>query len=483
MENTLSKKAHKFITITTWICSVALILVSFSSFGMGSGLYISMGIMLGTSAFVSLLYFIPMKDALKGSLMLLSIALATLMLSVVKGGSDVSFLVSFIVLAMAALYFNSKVILYYGIIYIPVCIAVAAVNPEYIGGPGFSSIRVTVLLMVYTAVTTVLFFATRKGERLLNEAENSAREVLKTNEVSMTAVQQMHKSIAQTNDNILRLSQNVGVVENSSRSMQQNMVLTLTRSTEMSDVVQLATARVEENYQSSQDLAESFGGVARYVRQGKKAVKEVRVSMDTLGDTMSAARESTEQLLVQMGAVNKILKEIDSIASQTNLLSLNASVEAARSGVHGKGFAVVASEIRTLANKSSEAASNIDSILCGLIETTNTVSEKVAVGDRAIHSGLEKMNGLETCFGDLQDSAENAGEIIMKESELIESFRTDYGEVQVRLESVRESTKENVAAVNNIVRAINIQSQAVANIAAEVDELTNISSTLQVSST
>ena len=56
-------------------------------------------------------------------------------------------------------------------------------------------------------------------------------------------------------------------------------------------------------------------------------------------------------------------------------------------------------------------------------------------------------------------------------------------QVQVRLESVRESTKENVAAVNNIVRAINIQSQAVANIAAEVDELTNISSTLQVSST
>jgi len=121
------------------------------------------------------------------------------------------------------------------------------------------------------------------------------------------------------------------------------------------------------------------------------------------GISIDAATQTMEQIREESDHINNILELIDGIAFQTNILSLNASVEAARAGTHGRGFAVVASEVRTLALRCENAAKDIRQLISVSMECTRTGSQQVENAGQTMREVIGSINALAVLVDELSE--------------------------------------------------------------------------------
>ncbi len=136
-----------------------------------------------------------------------------------------------------------------------------------------------------------------------------------------------------------------------------------------------STASVCSEARTSQELAEETGNT---IRQVYSEISEAKVVVDVL------SKESD--------TINEVVNSISDIAEQTNLLALNAAIEAARAGEAGRGFAVVADEVRALATRTQQATQNINQMTEELKKNTNAVLLTIDKGSEVAHQGVERVN-------------------------------------------------------------------------------------------
>ena len=128
-------------------------------------------------------------------------------------------------------------------------------------------------------------------------------------------------------------------------------------------------------------------------------IKELNVNLNRLRDYTTASSADISELNTKVEEIDGILRTIQGIAEQTNLLALNAAIEAARAGEQGRGFAVVADEVRTLASKTQNSTEEIATMIYGLREGADRV--------------VDAMSNSESATGDLTGSITNASEQVL----------------------------------------------------------------------
>lgn len=123
------------------------------------------------------------------------------------------------------------------------------------------------------------------------------------------------------------------------------------------------TAAVEEVARNATGASEASELTSRSVIEGRDQVKSAVSSVNTMTEVITDSTKKVEVLAVRINEISKVLEVIRSIAEQTNLLALNAAIEAARAGEQGRGFAVVADEVRALAHRTQASTSDIESMM------------------------------------------------------------------------------------------------------------------------
>jgi methyl-accepting chemotaxis protein len=197
----------------------------------------------------------------------------------------------------------------------------------------------------------------------------------------------------------LAIQEGVNVLASSSAEILSSTSLVASGATETASAVNETTATVEEVNQTSQLASQKMRLVAdgaqqslQVSRQGRKSVDEAVLGMSRIREQMETIAESIVSLSEQGQAIGDIIATVNDLAEQSNLLAVNAAIEAAKAGEHGKGFAVVAHEVRSLAVQSKEATAQVRTILNDIQKATNAAVMATEQGSKAVEAG-ERQSG------------------------------------------------------------------------------------------
>jgi methyl-accepting chemotaxis protein len=182
------------------------------------------------------------------------------------------------------------------------------------------------------------------------------------------------------NTTVGRLGETIGAIVGSTREVTNASAEISTSTTDLSQRTEEQAASLEQTSASMEEIAVTVKKNAENAQQANASANKARDIAHRGGEVVARAVEAMAQIEGSSGKITDIITVIDEIARQTNLLALNAAVEAARAGDAGRGFAVVASEVRTLAQRSSQAAKDIKNLITN---SNGQVKEGVALVNQA----------------------------------------------------------------------------------------------------
>lgn len=237
---------------------------------------------------------------------------------------------------------------------------------------------------------------------------------------------------------------------------------------------------VQENSKVANGISVNLNANIQKSMSAVHELAEGSSSVKTAAGQMGQVVEDTTNATISvMDKITSVLGEINSIASQTNLLSLNASIEAARAGEHGRGFAVVADEIRSLSEESTKAAGNIQEILSWLTDATQKVAKSITAGADEAASSVELIRGLLPYFERINSSTEEANSIVAEEYEIIEHVKNHFSNIQDEIETLVATSEENSATIQNITDTISSQNASIEHLSSEIDGISSLSTDLE----
>ena len=217
--------------------------------------------------------------------------------------------------------------------------------------------------------------------------------------------------------------------------------------TDLSQRTEEQAASLEETSAAMEELAGTVRKNADNAGEANKLALDTCVVADRGGGIASKAIDAMARIEESSRKVTDIIGVIDEIARQTNLLALNAAVEAARAGEAGRGFAVVASEVRTLAQRSSEAAKDIKQ----LISNSGT----------QVHEGVELVNQTGTALSEIAESVKKAASIISEIAAASSEQATGLDQINKAITQMDGVTQQNSALVEeNAATAKTLELQA-----------------------
>ena len=329
-----------------------------------------------------------------------------------------------------------------------------------------------------------------RGSKIEYEANDEIGDLLQAFNVMTDNLRDLVTQVAKSSEHLVAASEELNASSEQSAQASGQVAETITNVAtgafhqvnaveQTVGVVQEMTTAINHIALNSNKVSEKSGDSARAATAGSAAVLQATDQMQIIKESVIQSSQVVKKLGERSQQIGEIVDVISGIAGQTNLLALNAAIEAARAGEQGRGFAVVADEVRKLAEQSHEAAKKISTIIHDIQLETNIAVETMNRGTAEVAHGTEVIEATGDSFNFIVTMVQNLNSEIREISAAAEELSASSSEVVRSIDGVRSVAADTANDTQTISAAAEEQSASMEEIASSSQALAHLAGELQ----
>jgi methyl-accepting chemotaxis protein len=295
----------------------------------------------------------------------------------------------------------------------------------------------------------------------VEDVEVTSKDEIGQAEVALNSMkntlQQMVRNIAATAEHLASASEEISA--GASQSVETARVQA-EQTQHVMIAMQEMSSTVQHVAEYSQNASNSSGKAATAAKQGGEVVEQTLYTMRSIAESSRTVGSRIAELGKSSEEIGKIVAVIDDLADQTNLLALNAAIEAARAGEQGRGFAVVADEVRKLAERTTQATQGIGTMIESIQSETRNAVQAIEIGSRDVQIGVEKTTASGSALKEIIAMSKSVGDTIAQ----IASAATEQS-------SATEQVNTNVAQIASLTHGASTAAEQTAKACAELSAM------------
>jgi methyl-accepting chemotaxis protein len=249
-----------------------------------------------------------------------------------------------------------------------------------------------------------------------------------------------------------QLGESIALLSSSASEILATTTQVASGAAETASAVSETTATVEEVKQTAQVssqkarfVSDSAQKVSQVSQVGRKSVEDAIAGMNRIQEQMESIAESIVRLSEQSQAIGEIIATVNDLAEQSNVLAVNAAIEAAKAGEQGKGFGVVAQEVKSLAEQSKQATAQVRTILGDIQKATGAAVLATEQGHKAVEAGVRQSAQASDAIRQLAESISEAAQAATQIAASSQQQMVGMDQVALAMDNIKQASSQNLA--------------------------------------